>query len=456
MQGTPLRKAHLIGIAGTGMSALATMLYRLGVEVGGSDQDFSPPTGPLLRSLPLTLKQGYRPEHLPLDADLVVVGNAARADNPEVVRAKEAGLPLWSMPATLYALCQERTRIVVAGTHGKSTTTAVIAWLLRELGEEPGWMIGAIPRFGLPGEPGKGAVVMEGDEYSSAFFDRNPKFLHYHPHHLVIPVVEYDHADLYPDLQSIEREFQRLIQGLPRGGVLVLSQESRRFAPYAPPGVQVLSLPDLKFTLIASGPTGVEFELKGRRYSFPFPGKQMATDAALALALVEELGGDPARTRPALASYPGLLRRQEVLLDGGYRILWDFGHHPTEVAFTLEGIRTAHPGVPLFVVFEPRSYTSRTHRFQKEYARVFQEADRLYLAPVYRPEALKDPPLDTGEVARSHREGKAFTRYEELEHTLLSELRSTPPPWVLVFFSNGTLAGIPQRIAEECSRWAHQ
>lgn len=440
---------YLIGIAGTGMSALATMLLDAGMGVEGSDEDFAPPTGSLLNSLPITLHRGYAAENLDSRPHLVVVGNTATKDHPEVTRARELKIPLWSMPDLVTALGHHRSRIVVAGTHGKSTTTAVIAWLLKEAGLDPGWMIGAVPRFGHPGRYGSGPMVIEGDEYSTAFFDHNPKFLHYHPHHLVLTVVEYDHADIYPDLPAIEREFFRLIRSLPPGGTLLLSRETLRFRSFAPPGVQCLTLPDLGFQFLSSGQDGVEFLLSGVRYRFPFPGEQMAEDAALAIAMTQVLVPHARSLPEHLKEYPGLLRRQEVLRDGETTILWDFGHHPTEVARTLEGIRTAHPGVPLFVVFEPRSYTSRTARFQELYERAFQSAHRLYLAPVFRPERLKESPLDTNALARAHREGKAFQDFATLKETLLHDLYRTPPPWVLVFFSNGTLGGVPQALLEE-------
>jgi len=442
--------AYLIGIAGTGMSALATILQTAGVTVEGADEDFSPPTGPLLETLDLTLHRGYSPDHIPEQADLIVVGNALSKNNPEVQTALRHRAGIWSMPSALFSLWEDRERIVVAGTHGKSTTTAVIAWLLQELGASPGWMIGAIPRFGLPGVYGKGPVVIEGDEYSSSFFDRNPKFLHYYPHHLVIPVVEFDHLDMYPDLLSIEREFQHLIRLLPPGGTLLLSEESESFRSFAPPGVHCLTLREHRFTVVKMDPYGVEFLLDGESFVFPFSGKQMATDAGLAVLLVKTLLGSSAGIADALSRYPGLLRRQEILLSTPDRIiLWDFGHHPTEVERTIEGLRASYPGTPLIVVFEPRSYTSRTSRFQERYREVFRLADFLYLAPVYRPERLSHPALDTVALASDHPHGRAFSSYEELKVALSNDLLHRSPPWILVFFSNGTLGGIPYQIAEE-------
>lgn len=449
-------RLHLIGICGTGMSAAAKVLREAGFAVGGSDLRADPPTGPALVAWGIPVAIPYDPAHLEPAPDLVVVGNAVGRENVESAAAVAKGLAVTHMPALMdRILGPVRRRLVVAGTHGKSTTSALTAWLLAETGRDPGWLIGAVPHFGDAGRWGGEAspFVFEGDEYNSAWFDRGAKFFHYRPHGLAITNVEFDHIDLYPDLQAIEAAFGRLVAEMPADGTLILAPEAERFAAAAPAHVAVRALTALGFSFEGSDAAGARFRLRGRDWQVPLPGRHGAVDAALALELARDAGvTDDEALAVALAAYPGLRLRQERLLAGPpLTIIRDFGHHPTEVHVTLEGLRSAYPGHEVWIAFEPRSYTSRTARFQTSYAESLL-ADRVFLAPVFRPEALREPALDMPHLARAL--GPHAEATPDLD-TLASRLRSalaergSAVPLLLVFFSNGTFGGLPEALAAE-------
>lgn len=453
-------RVFLIGICGTGMSAAAKVLKEAGFAVEGSDLRSDPPTGPALETWGIPVRIPYDADHLEPPPDLVVVGNAVGRDNVESAAALERGLAITHMPALLDRLLDPvRRRLVVAGTHGKSTTSALAAWLLTETGHHPGWLIGAVPNFGDAGRWGgdNAPFVIEGDEYNAAWFDRGAKFFHYRPHGLAITNVEFDHADLYPDLAAIERAFRALVAALPAGGTLVLTAESARFADAAPAGVAVRKLEDLGFSLLGSDAAGARFALRGREWRVPLPGRHGAIDAALALELCRDAGvDDEAMLADALARYPGVRMRQERLLDRpDLTIVRDFGHHPTEVRVTLEGMRAVWPDREIWLAFEPRSYTSRTARFQDEYTSVLQ-ADRVFLAPVFRPEALREPALDVARLAEALGPGATATasleRLGEAMRDALAKRRAGHRPLLVVFFSNGNFGGLPEALAKEAER----
>lgn len=436
---------HVIGVCGTGMSAFAKILLDAGFMVSGSDLKADPPTGPLLAQWGVKIHLGYDATALAEQPDVVVVGNAVSANNPVAKLAIERGLPCTHMPAALHMLLgNKHTRIVIAGTHGKSTTSAVTAWILLEAGLDPGWLIGAVPYFGPSGRLGKGPVVIEGDEYNSAFFDQGAKFFHYRPNLLGITTVEFDHVDLYPNLAAIEAAFSKLVQGLPPGGLAVLADDASRFADAVPGHAEVLSLNNAGFELLTSNQNGVRFRLLGQTLSFPLPGRHGAIDAAMAAILANRAGASWPVVANALSHYPGLKLRQEVLAEQPVRVIRDFGHHPTEIAVTLSGLRDAWPKARIVAVFEPRSYTSRTDTMRPQYEKAFEKADRALFAPVFNPAAIKHVPLDTVALAKAvGPKATACTSFEELAAALAAE----PREGLVVFFSNGTMNGLPEQYA---------
>lgn len=441
----PGAHVHVIGVCGTGMSAFAKMLLDEGFTVSGSDLKADPPTGPSLAAWGVKIHLGYNEAALAGQPDLVVVGNAVPADNPVAKLAQERGLACTHMPAALHLLLGDKhTRIVIAGTHGKSTTTAITAWLLQEADLDPGWLIGATPNFGPSGRMGKGPVVMEGDEYNSAFFDKGAKFFHYRPNLLGLTTVEFDHVDLYPNLAAVEAAFRKLVQGLPKGGLAVLADDAVRFAADVPSHAEALKLADAGFELQSSNRDGVRFKLLGQTLSFPLPGRHGATDAAIAAILANRAGASWAAIADALPRYPGLKLRQEVLAERPVRVIRDFGHHPTEIAVTLAGLRDAWPTVRIVAVFEPRSYTSRTDAMRPQYEKSFDKADRALFAPVFNPAAIKQAPLDTAALAKAvGAKATACASFDELAAVLAAE----PREGLVVFFSNGTMNGLPEQYA---------
>lgn len=452
---------HLIGICGTGMSPAARILLDAGYKVAGSDLRADPPTGPALAAWGIRVQLGYAAENLDPAPDLVVVGNAVTADHVEARVARERGIPLTHMPALIDRLLGDpaaadaRRRLVVAGTHGKSTTTGITAWLLRAADLEPGWLIGATPRFGDSGRLGTGPFVFEGDEYNAAFFDREAKFFHYRPHSLAVTNIEFDHADLYADLAGIEAAFRALIERMPAGGRVVLASEAARLAAAAPTGVTVQTLDELGFRWNEQpGERGSRFELRGRSWELPLPGRHAAVDAALALELARDAGAEPEQLAAALPRYPGLQLRQERLYDrGGCLLLRDFGHHPTELEVTVRGLRQAWPEHALWLVFEPRSYTSRTARFQDRYREVLADcgAERIWIAPVHRPEALGEPPLDTERLVDELGPAARSVPLQTIGDEILAARRDcdTGRPLLITLFSNGSMDGLGERLTRE-------
>lgn len=443
---------HLIGVAGTGMSALARILIDAGFIVSGSDLRADPPTGPALATWGVDLRLGYRADNLNPAPDLVVVGNAVAAGHVEVEAAIQRGIPLTHMPALLDRIVGERPRLVIAGTHGKSTTTAITAWILEQAGHNPGWLIGAIPRFGPSGRLGTGPFVIEGDEYNAAYFDRRAKFFHYRPTHLAVTNVEFDHADLYADLDAIRAAFRELVASVPPGGTVILAPDAIELAEAAVAPVTVLDA--ARFELIDSGPKGARFRLSKHTYSVPLPGRHGAVDAALAIELAARAGVAPTAALPLVAAYPGLRLRQEVLAHGPLVVVRDFGHHPTEIAATLAGLRDQYPGRELWLVFEPRSFTSRTDRLRPQYAQALAAADRVWVMPVYAPERLGEPALDTSALAATLG-AKAFAATDVdalVRHLERAVLADPERPRVLLLASNGTMEGVPERIVRELCR----
>ncbi len=383
---------HLLGICGTGMAALAGILKEQGHHITGSDEHVYPPMSTLLESLGIPIQNGYAPENLSPAPDLVVVGNVIRRENPEAQAVLARDLPRLSLPEALNRfLVGERQSLVVTGTHGKTTTTALIAWLLYALGMDPGFMVGGIAHnFDSNYRVGSGQyVVLEGDEYDTAFFDKRPKFIHFKPRVSVITSIEFDHADIYPDLGRIIQAFEAFLDGIPPAGRVLawgdapLVRQVCRRRPgqvsfYGAAGGNTWEAADLtpvtggmKFTVRRDGARWGEFHL-------PMLGAHNVLNALAALGVMAELGAAPEELHRALKDFKGVKRRQEVVREAqGVLVMQDFAHHPTAVAETLAAVRQGYPGHRLVAVFEPRTNTSRRKVFQEPYARAFKDADLI-------------------------------------------------------------------------------
>ncbi|HBZ68694.1 MAG TPA: UDP-N-acetylmuramate dehydrogenase [Deltaproteobacteria bacterium] len=409
---------HFIAIAGTGMGSLAGLLKARGIKVTGSDENLYPPMSTALERWGISVFQGFAPEHLQGDRpDLIVIGNAVRPTNPEAQAALQSGVRCLSFPDALHELAiAGKHSVVVAGTHGKTTTTSLVATLLLETGRDPSLLVGGIAEnFGGSFREGKGPhFVVEGDEYDTAFFDKTPKFLHYGARTAVITSVEFDHADIYRDLDHVKEAFRALLARMPKDGTLVaaidhagvrdvIEKPPCRIIPYGvdEPGKSGKGpRTGLRASALEVTPEGTRFRIardgtpQGTAL-VPLDGRHNVENAVAALAVVEALGVPLGEAIAALPAFRGVKRRQEVRGQArGIVVLDDFAHHPTAVRETVAAVRARYTGHRLVAVFEPRTNTSRRKVFQADYAAAFQGADLVVVA------AVPDVPLysATGEV----------------------------------------------------------
>ncbi|MEW6137201.1 MAG: UDP-N-acetylmuramate--L-alanine ligase [Thermodesulfobacteriota bacterium] len=388
------RHVHLMGICGTGMSALAGLFHESGCTVTGSDHGVYPPISEFLSRLGISVKEVYTPENLALRPDVVVVGNVIRRDNPEAVYLEGSGIPFTSMPVALRTYFMKgKRRLVVAGTHGKTTVTSMIAWILREANLDPGFMIGGIPlNFRTNYWLGTGDLfVVEGDEYDTAYFDKVPKFLHYAPDVAVITSCEFDHADIYRSLAQIQDQFRALTHLIPPRGTLIAwtghpnvlqiaEQFDGRLLTY---GLGSEFHWSVRQMLMAPDGTHIEVTRAGHLVAtgaLPLFGVHNISNALAAIAVCAEVGVDPQNAVNALARFQGVRRRQEVLGEqGGILVIDDFAHHPTAVGVTCAAVRSRFPARRLVAVFEPRTNTSKRSIFQEQYVDAFLAVDVIVL-----------------------------------------------------------------------------
>ena len=457
---------HLIGICGTGMGALAGLFHEAGFSVRGSDEAAYPPMSTHLAAQGISVLEGYDPAHLNPPPDLTVVGNACRPTHPEATFAREQRLVQQSFPEALAHcfLTDARRPLVVAGTHGKTTTTGLLVHLLRTAGLDPGFLIGGLMHGAETSyHLGRDApFVVEGDEYDSAYFDKRPKFMHYRPHAAIVTSVEFDHADIYADEAAYRQAFEQFAGTVDAGGLLALCADDERVrrltgrtdAPVRTYGLDATA--DVRATDIATTPDGQRFTLwvKGTAHGpvrLALHGRHNLQNAlgAATLALCE--GATPAQIAEGFASFPGMKRRQEVRgTPGGVLVLDDFAHHPTAVAVTLQAVRSAHPDRRLVAAFEPRSNTSRRQRFEDAYGRAFDAADCVLLkAPRVRHNDTAGAMLDPEAVAATIRsrgpEAAAYANTDALLDALVDTLR---PGDVALLMSNGSFDGLPQRLVD--------
>ena len=407
---------HLIGICGTGMGALAGMLKERGYEVRGSDRGAYPPMSTWLAERGIDIMAGYDPAHLDWGPDLVIVGNVCRRDNPESVAAHERGLPAISLPEALRALfLTGRRPLVVTGTHGKTTTSSMLAWMLEHGGRDPGFFIGGITgNFGSTFKLGDGEhFVVEGDEYDTAWFDKVPKFWHYAPLRATINNIEFDHGDIYPDVASIVAVFEAFAAMIPAEGALWINGDDPRavaVAEHATAPVFTFGLgPDntLRATdvRVEQGET-VAAIWRGEEQvgvlRTPMLGEHNVRNTLGALALATDEGLPVATCLEAMRAFRSVRKRQELRGERrGVLVYDDFAHHPTAVRETLRALRSKHPDARLWAIFEAKSNTSRMAIFQGEYPRAFAAADRVVLSAPWRKDShlRDDQKLDIGQVA---------------------------------------------------------
>jgi UDP-N-acetylmuramate: L-alanyl-gamma-D-glutamyl-meso-diaminopimelate ligase len=452
---------HLIAIGGVGMAALAGMFKQRGYDVRGSDEAIYPPMSDVLARLGLEVRSGYRAENLQPAPDLVVVGNKVSRTNPEVEALLTSGLPYLSFPEALaeFFIAGHRS-LVVAGTHGKTTSTAMLAWVLERAGRDPSVMVGGQSLdFGGNFKLGEGDLfVVEGDEYDSAFFDKGPKFLHYRPNALLLTAVEFDHADIYRDLAHVKSAFRQLMKLLPVGSPLVVSSEfphavdvakdapcrSTTFGANERAEWRIAGLADTggvsRFSVVRNGREEGRLSLQG-------PGLINAINALGVYVLCREIGLAHEAIAAGLSTFSGVARRQELVGEfAGVTLIDDFAHHPTAVAGVISALRLRYPDRRLWAVFEPRSNTSRRKVFQREYVEAFCAADRVIIGEVMRKntDAIPDTDLFSSEqLAEDLRaqgiEARSIADVGEIASLIAAEAESGD---VVVMMSNGSFGGL--------------
>ena len=477
-------RIHIVAVSGTGMGSLAGLLGELGHQVSGSDVAFDPPMGPLLESWGVHCLRGFDPAHLDPRPDLVVIGNVCRKDNPEARAAIDGGLPYTHIAGALQRFALEGTRpLVVAGTHGKTTTTSLAAWLLEGAGREPGFLVGGVPsnfersfraarrrKLPLAGDAPSATTppfVLEGDEYDTAFFEKSAKFLHYRAEVAIVTSIEHDHVDIYPSWDSYADAFRKFVATVPESGLVVANAAD----PAVVEAVQASARADVAWYALEGQEThgvaprwlgapaltdrrGTAFDLylggvAAGRLVVPLGGRHNVANALAALAAtVEGYGVKLREVMKPLAEFRGVRRRQEVVGEpGGVVVIDDVAHHPTAVRETLAALRARFAEGRLFAVFEPRSATACRAMHQAEYARSFGDADVILLAPLGRAGLSESERLDTArlseDLTRLGKKARAFDAIDPIVSELSAEAR---PGDVIALLSNGAFGGIREKL----------
>lgn len=455
LDGSRKPRVHFSGIGGTAMVAGARLALEAGWEVRGSDNPLYPPTSLMVEQLGVPVATGYAAANLDWDPDVVLLGNALSRGNPEVEAALERRLHYASLPEWLKDVVLRRRRpVAVCGTHGKTTTTALTAYLLDRLGFKPGFLIGGQPldfehssRLGQEGAP----FVVEGDEYDTAFFDKRAKFFHYLPEIAVVTSIEFDHGDIYRDLAEIERAFRLMLRQVPREGWLVACADDAGASALArdadcPVATYGFDAGDWRGTVLGvdDGVYRVGIAHEGGNWGevrVPLAGLHNLRNALAAVTVAALLGAEPDAVADALAAFQGVRRRMEVFLEaGGAVFVDDFAHHPTAIRETVNAARERWPGRRLRVLFEPRSNTTVTRRFQKELTRALAAADEVWVGPIHRAERIPEAErLDREAMCRALKAG----HWTEDVETLAGHIGETLADGdVVLILSNGAFGGI--------------
>ncbi|MEP7016222.1 MAG: UDP-N-acetylmuramate:L-alanyl-gamma-D-glutamyl-meso-diaminopimelate ligase [Verrucomicrobiota bacterium] len=462
MKETP-KKFHFLGICGTAMGSVAAALRERGFGVSGSDENVYPPMSIFLEKNGIALHEGYRAENIPDDADVVVVGNAMKRGNPEVEAVLNRKLFYLSLPEVVknYFL-RGRHNLVVTGTHGKTTTTALLAWIMEAAGLAPGFMIG-----GLPKNLGQGArlndskyFVIEGDEYDTAFFDKRSKFIHYLPELLIVNNIEFDHADIFNNLDEIKLSFRRLLNIVPKNGMVILNGDDPNCVDVARNclaqmvEVGISKNCGQRIRDIAQSAGGSHFRLGDDVYEVPLFGEFNVRNAAMAATAARFYDVSSAKISAALKSFSGIARRQEIRGEvRGVKVIDDFGHHPTAISQTLQALRHRYPGQRVWAVFEPRSNTTRRAVFQQQLPDALQLADGVFIAQVARLDQIPEgerlnPEAMVDAIAQSGR--PAF--YEANADAIVARIvPMLQPKDIVVVFSNGGFDNIHEKLLTRLS-----
>ena len=440
------------------MGSIAAALHQRGFKVTGSDENVYPPVSIFLEKRGIVLQEGYRAENIPADADVVVIGNAMKRGNPEVEAVLSRKLLYLSLPELLrnYFL-RGRHNLVVTGTHGKTTTTALLAWIMEEAGREPAYLIG-----GLPKNFGQGArlndskyFVIEGDEYDSAFFDKRSKFIHYLPELLIVNNIEFDHADIFNNLDEIKLSFRRLLNIVPQNGMMLVNGDDPNCVEVAKDCLA--QMVEVGFSNncaqrirdVAYSAKGSRFKLGEETFEIPLIGEFNVRNAAMAAIAARFYDVPKTKIDTAFKSFSGIARRQEVRGEArGVKVIDDFGHHPTAIANTLQALRHRYRGHRLWAIFEPRSNTMRRAVFQRQLPDALSLADGVFISQVAKVEQIpEEERLNPGAVVDAVAEAGRPAFYEQSADAIVDRivpmLRAKD---VVVVFSNGGFDNIHEKL----------
>jgi len=470
----PVKRVYLIGIGGTAMASLAGMLQERGYEVAGSDEHVYPPMSTYLERLGIQVLEGYTKDHLlTFHPELVVIGNAAASSNAEAAATLELDLPYTSMPEAIAELfIRGKHSIVVTGTHGKTTTTSLMAWLLESAGRDPSMVVGGIPlnfdqnfKLGLGNE-----FVIEGDEYNTSFFDKGPKFLHYGANTLLVNNIEFDHADIYASLDAIIDAFRKGIQQVAPGDLIVANGDDANVRSLrADARARWLTFGasrgcDIFFTDPEYTPEGSDFTAwwEGHqwfRFHTTLSGAHNVLNALAVIAIARTRGLSEDEIQRGLATFQGIKRRMEVRgVERGVTVIDDFAHHPTAIETTLAGARRRFPGQRIWALFEPRSITSSRKEFENAYINAFHQAGRVVIGPIFHKGRYetrygldKMMSVDTI-VERLNSDGIRAEQIDDFDAIAEVVARDAQPDDVILVMSSGAFGGVHERILERLRR----
>ncbi|HXP33909.1 MAG TPA: UDP-N-acetylmuramate:L-alanyl-gamma-D-glutamyl-meso-diaminopimelate ligase [Chthoniobacterales bacterium] len=452
------QKFHFIGICGTAMGSVAAALYERGLKITGSDESVYPPMSIFLEQHGIKLHQGYRAENIPADADVVVIGNAMKRGNPEVEAVLNRKLFYLSLPEVLknYFL-RGKHNLVVTGTHGKTTTTSLLTWIMEKAGRKPAYLIGGIPKnFGQGARLNDSKYfVIEGDEYDSAFFDKRSKFVHYLPELVIVNNIEFDHADIFNNLDEIKLSFKRLLNIVPRNGMVLVNGDDHNCVEVAKDCLaQMVEVGFSKncaqrIREAAYSPNGSRFKLGDDVYEIPLVGEFNVRNAAMAVTATRFYDVPKVKIDNALKSFAGIARRQEVRGEvRGVKVIDDFGHHPTAIAQTLQALRHRYQGQRIWAIFEPRSNTTRRAIFQKELPEALKVADGVFISQVARLEQIPEAErLHPEEMVKEISEDGRPAFYEKNADAIVDRIMPLlKEKDVVVVFSNGGFDNIHEKL----------
>jgi UDP-N-acetylmuramate: L-alanyl-gamma-D-glutamyl-meso-diaminopimelate ligase len=459
-----IQSVHFVGICGTAMASAAAAMLEKGVKVTGSDQNVYPPMSTFLAGRKIEVMSGFSEQNLAHKPDLVVIGNAISRGNPEAEYVLDHKLQYCSLPELLKEFfIRGKRSLVVSGTHGKTTTTSLLAWVFEHNGLNPSFLIG-----GMPNNFGQGArftdsewFIIEGDEYDTAFFDKRSKFVHYLPEVALVNNLEFDHADIFSNIEAIQTSFKHFIRLIPRNGLLLANGDDSNLAPL----LKITHCPVKRFGLdegnavqafnIRYGPTATEFEIPSFKFHTNFVGEFNVRNALGVIACAKHCGLKNQQIQSAFDTFKGVKRRMEVRgVAGGVTVVDDFGHHPTAIRETLRALRIRYPDQKLWAIFEPRSNTTRRNVFQAELADSFTDADAVVVSEVARLDQLApDERLNPEKLMQDLKAADKEAVYLPDVDAIVDHVgRQAQGGEVVCVFSNGGFGGIHAKLLDRLGR----